>query len=102
MILYKFDPDQSQAHNIIGYEYIIETDTQFVSISAVNDIVHSIEIDDKDSGNEAQKQETRMVLAECYEVIAFAKDIRAVVGKKIYRLKRESEVEYYASNKKTI
>ena len=100
MILYKFDPDQSQAHNIIGYEYIIETDTKFVSISAVNDIVHSIEIDDKDSGNEAQKQSTRIVLAECYEVIAFAKDIRAVIGKKIYII--ESEVEYLGNNKKTI
>ena len=100
MILYKNNPDQSRIHNILGFEYVIETDTQFVSITAVNDIVHSIEIDHKEFYNEAHEKETRMTLDECYEVVAFAKDIRAVVGQKIYMI--ESEVYPYAGNHKTL
>jgi len=100
MILYKNNPDQSRIHNILGFEYVIETDTQFVSITAVNDIVHSIEIDHKEFYNEAHEKETRMTLDECYEVVAFAKDIRAVVGEKIHMIK--SEVYPYAGNHKTL
>ncbi len=100
MILYKNDPNASINHNILGFEYVIETETQFISITAVNDIVHSIEVDDKEFYNKAHEKETRMTLAECYEVVAFAKDIRAVVGQKIYII--ESEVYPYSGNHVTI
>ena len=44
--------------------------------------------------------EYHLTLAECYEVVAFAKDIRAVVGQKIYMI--ESEVYQYEGTKKTL
>ena len=100
MILYKNNPNMSQMNNIIGFEYIIETKYQFISITAVKDIVHSIEIDKKHLWTEKDENDIRMSLAENHDIIAFAADIRAVVGRKIYII--EKEVNPYDSNKKLL
>tara|TARA_Y100000401_G_scaffold81697_1_gene67113 strand:+ start:414 stop:716 length:303 start_codon:yes stop_codon:yes gene_type:complete len=96
MILYKANPEQSRIHNILGFDYIIESNTHYIQLSVITDIVHSIYIEEKPHMNKPSIEEYEITLSECYEVVAFAKDIRAVVGQKIYII--ESEVYPYSGN----
>tara|TARA_R100001510_G_C7544524_1_gene130716 strand:+ start:185 stop:490 length:306 start_codon:yes stop_codon:yes gene_type:complete len=101
MILYKNNPKAfTNYHNILGFDYIIESVTHYVQLCVVNGVVDSICIQEKNGMNDSHIEEYKITLSECYEVVAFAKDIRAIVGKKIYMI--ESEVYPYSGNSKTI
>ena len=100
MILYKNNHDQSRIHNILGFDYIIESNTHYVQLCVITDIIDSIYIQDKAHMNKSSIEESEITLAECYEVVAFAKDIRAVGGEQIHMINRE--VYPYAGNHKTL
>ena len=100
MILYKNNEENSRSHNVLGFDYIIESKTHYINLCVVNEIVDSICIQKKPQMNKKYIEEYEITLYECYDVIAFAADIRAVVGRKIYTV--ESEVYPYAANTKTL
>ena len=101
MILYKNHPEAfTNYHNILGFDYIIESSTHYVQLCVVLGVVDSICIQEKKGMSDSHIAEYHLTLAECYEVVAFAKDIRAVVGQKIYMI--ESEVYQYEGTKKTL
>tara|TARA_B100000424_G_C22747052_1_gene403945 strand:- start:25 stop:327 length:303 start_codon:yes stop_codon:yes gene_type:complete len=100
MILYKNNEENSKLHNVLGFDYIIESETHFINLCVVSEIVDSICIQKKPQINKEYNREYEITLSECYEVIAFAADIRAVIGRKIYIL--EKEVYPYASNTTTL
>lgn len=101
MILYKNNPKAfTNYHNILGFDYIIESNNCYVQLCVVRGVVDSICIQERPHMNKAHIEEYETTLAECYEVVAFAKDIRAVVGQKIYMI--ENEVYPYSGTKQTI
>jgi|21_taG_2_1085346.scaffolds.fasta_scaffold01863_13 hypothetical protein len=83
MILYKNNPEQTRLHNIFGSDYIIESQLHYVHLSVIRDTVDSIHIEDRIGMKKPAIEEYETALAECYEVVAFAQDIRAIVGRKL-------------------
>jgi hypothetical protein len=98
MILYQNKEHKEKlVHNVLGFDYVLETKSQYIEINVIDGKVAEIYVDDKTNSNVSEYKD---ILLESYEIIAFAKDIQIVKGKSITLIK--TNVNAYESNYKTL
>jgi hypothetical protein len=98
MILYQNKEHKEKlVHNVLGFDYVLETKSQYIEINVIDGKVAEIYVDDKTDSNVSEFED---ILVESYEIIAFAKDIQILKGQSITLIK--TNVNAYESNYKTL
>tara|TARA_Y100000114_G_C11713134_1_gene304543 strand:+ start:806 stop:1120 length:315 start_codon:yes stop_codon:yes gene_type:complete len=83
MILYKNNNfDNPRLHNFLEFDFIIKTKKLYIEC-CVNDNFQVISISYTERRKVKKYDEYEMTLDECYEIIAFAKNMKVVIGLEI-------------------
>ena len=82
MILFKNTFDNSRMHNVLGFDFIIKTKKHYIEC-CVNDNFQVNSISYTEIKRVKKYDEYEMTLDECYEIIAFAKNMKVVLGLEI-------------------
>ena len=86
-ILHKRKLKQQRIHNILGFQYILETKESYFDISCTDQkkcfIINGIYETLKKDLNEPSLEERILTLAECYDIVLVNNSITLIKGQKI-------------------
>ena len=78
MFLFKNANEDNRIHNVLGWDFIVKTDDYYIECSLDDGLVDMISYTNRK--NIKKYEDYELFLDECYELVAFCKDIKIVLG----------------------
>ena len=88
MILFK----QRNKENLLGWDFILKTDTYYIEFNIKDDLVNLISYTNiEDVSDEDKYEDYEMVLDEDYDIVAYCNDIKIVLNQKFLLTDKEQK-----------